>query len=225
MTTAPDPDSFAEQDKELRAMYAWMVALTVWPTLPIRMLGLGRFLPRVREARNTSDPTELDFMARRSFDGTVRLTVAKNPATSPKTLARLAKDRDRRVRAHAAAHPSTPSEALSSLTLDRDRLVRQRAAGHPKTPADALVGRATTTRFRLGPERHEVAMNSNSPPEALAILALDRNVRIRLEVAQNLSTPSDALDRLLADKDPRIRGAAAASLATQESVDDGAENQ
>ena len=166
--TSPMADLSAEPDGELRAIRAWMVVLTIWPTLPVRIIGLGRFLPRVREARTTSDPAELDFMARRSVDGTVRLNVARNPATSPNTLLRLAQDRDRRVRAHAAAHPSAPPEALPPLTLDRVRLVRQRAAANPNTPAHALVGLAATTRFRLGPERYEVAMNPSSPPEALA---------------------------------------------------------
>ena len=218
MPTPPIADLSAEPDGELRAIHAWMVVLTIWPTLPVRILGLGRFLPRVREARTTSDPAELDFMARRSVDGTVRLNVARNPATSPNTLLRLAQDRDRRVRAHAAAHPSAPPEALPPLTLDRDRLVRQRAAANPNTPAHALVGLAATTHFRLGPERYEVAMNPSSPPEALAVLALDSNVKIRLEAAKNLNTPSEALDDLCADNDSKVRRAAAATLAARDRI-------
>ena len=61
-------------------------------------------------------------------------------------------------------------------------------------------------------------MNANSPPEALAVLALDRNVKIRLEAAKNLNTPSEVVDDLIADSDSKVRRTAAASLAARERI-------
>ena len=57
-------------------------------------------------------------------------------------------------------------------------------------------------------EKIERAQNTSTSPEALALLAKDKDVHVRYNAANNTSTPAEALALLARDQDADTREAA-----------------
>ncbi|MFC9935452.1 hypothetical protein [Glutamicibacter sp. NPDC127525] len=145
----------------------------------------------------------------------VRASAAESPRLAPSLLSKLLRDDDRRVRSAAYRNPSTRPEDKVDVDVERQRAwresapsradlvemvastraeVRMQVAYDSRTPGDVL--------FMLGGERRSarvrraVAANPNTPANALASLADDRDVEVRQAVAFNSSTPVEVLVRL-----------------------------
>jgi len=67
-----------------------------------------------------------------------RITLARDPATPPEALERLAEVKYSRLRETVASHKSASSDLLDSLSQDEDMYVRLNVAGNPVAPADVL---------------------------------------------------------------------------------------
>ena len=69
-----------------------------------------------------------------SIGGGVRHGVAKNPNTSPETLALLANDEAYNVRSYVAYNPNTSSETLERLANDDYYGIHVAVTKNPNTP-------------------------------------------------------------------------------------------
>ncbi|MBI5165073.1 MAG: hypothetical protein HY985_14370 [Magnetospirillum sp.] len=65
--------------------------------------------------------------------------VAKNPATPPDVLVKLAEDQEKWVRNSVAQNLATPPDILAKLAEDREEEVRNSVAENPATPPDILA--------------------------------------------------------------------------------------
>lgn len=152
-----------------------------------------------------------------SLDSTtsVRVAAAKNPKLPPEALQRLEEDHDSQVSNLARRHPlsrynSTQqkeverSEAPSNSNKPRSVLeemaaatlatTRIRVAYEKRTPADILKFLSGDRRSKT--VRRAVAAHPNTPPEALRILASDKDLEVHQVVALNPCSPADLLAEL-----------------------------
>lgn len=67
----------------------------------------------------------------------IREAVASHPDCPPKTLRKLAQDRNVKVRGQVAAHPKCPPTQLEMLALDRFERVRKTVACNPNCPSQS----------------------------------------------------------------------------------------
>ena len=79
---------------------------------------------------------------------------------------------------------------------------KKELAENSNTPPEALIILAKDKNWNI---RYRVAQNSNTPPEALIILAKDEDLDVRLCVAENSNTPPEALMILAKDKERSVR--------------------
>lgn len=154
-------------------------------------------------------------------DASVRLAVAKNPATPSDALGRMAVDprSTREVLFAVAANPHTPPQVLHGYAFetlpvdDVDSLYEAfyLAIGNPSLPIDDFAVLAKDESVEI---RGAVARNPSCPEEILRTLSTDTGVAdgnplARIGCAANPSIPSDILGRLLHDDHNRVRRAAA----------------
>jgi hypothetical protein len=109
-----------------------------------------------------------------------------------------------------ARNPATPLDVMLRLAANRYVIVSELAASDPRIPAEETVRLAGGC---LG-SRFGVAMNPNTPPAVLAMLAGDKSVWIRCRAGKNPRTPLAAVRRLIAaDPEPNVRLAATSNPA------------
>lgn len=125
---------------------------------------------------------------------------AADPSTPPRVLAWLATRPMKALRMSAASNPSTPPEILAQMILDSNMFVRINAASNPCLPPIILDQlRPDSNDFTDPHTLTGFAMNPNTPPHVLAILADDEWIAIRQGVAMNPSTPPRVLIKLADD--------------------------
>lgn len=128
-------------------------------------------------------------------DWSEREAVARNPATPPDLLIRLAADPEHGVRTWVMSNPATPAEVVDAGTDNP----------HPHVRAWALYGANSAARLRRAAtgddadERACVARNPHLPPELMRRLATDPDRRVRFELALNAALPPDVRNVLRAD--------------------------
>lgn len=175
-----------------------------------------------REARSTSDPDRLDYLAGSATEG-VRLAALKNPLTTGAGLDRASMYRDNYertqeallrhqnveaeqlhrladseyggIRAAVAAHERTDTHTLRALARDEDASVRSRVAGNEHTPTAVLDELATD---RDSDVRQSVASNPRTSVEMLYRLSHSDGFT-KAQVAKNTSATPEILTRLAAD--------------------------
>lgn len=135
-----------------------------------------------------------------------REAAARNPATSPALLARLAGAAASFVREGVASNPRAPASSLTRLASDPDRNVRHAVARNPATSPMALACLASDTDY---PVRWAVACNPRAIPDLLEHLAKDESGVVRSAVAGNPRAPPGLLARLTKDGSGPARAAAA----------------
>ena len=154
-------------------------------------------------AQNKDIPADVIEKLSRDENVEVRQRIAKNEATPPETLTRLANDKD--VVHHVVMNPHTPPETLASLAdvsfLDRmlnrtDRELLKAVGKNPSTPVRALQKLAKNSDYyiRLG-----VAQNNAAPASLLLQLANDEEPSVRTSVAYNKSTDISIVRQLAND--------------------------
>jgi hypothetical protein len=111
------------------------------------------------------------------------------------------------------ARNSQSNEILTKLCEDKDEDVREYVALNPNTPAEALVILANQKDEYSG-IRRIVARNPNTPAEALSVLAKDKYAGIHLDVALNRNTPAETLAQLAEDPWIDVRGFVASNPST-----------
>ncbi len=162
---------------------------------------LGTRKPRKEDAHHVT-PEKMATLA----EGGVfaRRLAAKNRATPPEVLQRLAGDPSQPpvVRRFAAKNRATPPTALLSLAMTGDKAMRAAVLRNASTPSAALEQLATAPEVDF---RRRVAANRNTPPAALARLAQDADEEVRTKVAFNPSTDLATLTSLAQDKEQDVR--------------------
>ena len=188
--------------------------------------------------QRTAEDTSLSPMALRRLSGDsdprVRTAVAANPATSVRTVERLAlNDNTVAVRraairsgrcsrqalaavAAGTAEPivqddlteqqNSPTSALRRLAAARDHRTVMKAAEHPNCPHDLLEALATE---QAGLHRRGVAGNPTSPPHLIEQLAGDAALTVAAAALKNPSCPARVLDEMCRDGSPDRRPIAA----------------
>ena len=153
-------------------------------------------------ARNPNTSPETLAMLAKDIEWVVRASVAKNPNASPETLAMLAKDIEWGVRASVAENPNTSPDLLRILSKDEDGLVRISVAGNPNTSPETLAMLAKDLEWGV---RASVAKNPNTSPDLLRILAKeDDEDSVRTYVAGNPNTSPKTLAMLAEDDDAHV---------------------
>ncbi|MGW9550617.1 hypothetical protein ACWG8W_06130 [Citricoccus zhacaiensis] len=168
----------------------------------------------------------------RNKDCTIRLAVAQNPSTSPKTLTELTDDHETRVfvgvsaggndmerdkiESAALLNPNIPVEVLSRVAREAPTLgVFHRldaVAQNPNTPAAALthLWAAASSGYAFESSGLHVALleslagNPSNTPEQLAVKAVEHkdHRNIMGPLAENPSTPAGALRFIMASMPP-----------------------
>ncbi len=166
---------------------------------------LGTRKPKKEHAHHAA-PEKLTALA----EGGVfaRQLAAKNRATPPEVLARLAGDpmESAVVRRFAAKNPNTPASTLLTLAMTGDKALRAAVLRNPSTPPAALEQLATSPEVDF---RRRVAANRSTPSPALARLAQDSDEDVRVAVARNANTDLTSLRGLVSDKEYGVRRALA----------------
>lgn len=131
---------------------------------------------------------------------------ARDPATSAKELAKLAKSETLRVREAVARHPNTAARTLTELARDDCWTVVTVVVKNPNTPGEAMVHIEEHDWDR--PMQQHVATHRNALPATLVVLAGASDWRIRNRVLRNPSAPTEALEVLIAGEDQQLSEAA-----------------
>jgi hypothetical protein len=181
----------------------------------------------IHEAIAASEHTPVDLLDQLvDRHAGVRLALAANPNTEPRTLRALVGGSDPYVRAVAAQHPSLPSEVLRSLLADADAppwLLRA-AASNPSCPPDQRDETLTWLALVAGhggdatfDPRSCLAHPGTGPEGAAAwyeaeadhAWAVDSPLwRVRATRARRIRAP-EAAERFATDPDDRVRYAIA----------------
>lgn len=167
----------------------------------------------------------------RSWGATsVKVALAKSPATTDAILESLARDPEYRVREAVAGNEATPEAVLEVLASDHragdeepweSRQIRLALAKNPATPAAVLEALATDLNYEV---REAVASNKATPGAVLELLGRDAKTKswgaqqVRVAVARNPSAPSTLLEDLATDSEYLVREAVATNEATPLSV-------
>lgn len=146
-------------------------------------------------------------MDRRSFG----LTFANGPALTPSARAQLGIPDERRpdsqARARGARSPVLDREHALAFARDESFLVRCALAENPKVDASVLE--------QLMDDPHasaRAALAANPSFLQLALLATDTNSAVRRAVAARSDTPLDALEMLARDSQTVVRNQASETL-------------
>lgn len=137
-----------------------------------------------------------------------KIEIARDPSTSPETLAAFANDPSDRLRVIVAENPKTPPGALKQI-FERSKALSWdfwfALARNPSTPPEVLseIARANWVLIRAIVARHPAL-----PPEALSRLASDSDPINRSIVAHS-SKSIDIITRLAKDPDRFVRGSVA----------------
>lgn len=171
---------------------------------------------------------------------TLCLPLARDPATPPATLARLAQDEDHEVRAAVARNarcppkwrefarrttggrearealainPACPAAILALLAKDAEWSVRRAVARNPRTPGAPLAVLAWSDDPFV---RHAVGEHPHTPVATLRQLAGDDDLDARAAVARNPRTPVALLEELAANPEtlPELAGSLAGNPST-----------
>lgn len=168
-------------------------------------------------ANRTTDPKLLARLATdRSID--VRQLVARH-SRMPQVLERLARDPARTVRINVARNPASAANILERLSADKEHTVRLALARNPNLAQDMLqtLARDSHPKVRAIAIRRMLALDLDIGEEARASLTLNQAQPASSHVtmptiAQNTEhyaadpdTPLDELRRLAEDPNPRIR--------------------
>lgn len=121
----------------------------------------------------------------------VRLSVAKNPITTVKTLERLSCDPVARVRAGVAKNSKTPETCLTNLSGDPSAEVIRAVAHNPSTPGTVLDQLADISDDQV----HEaLCKNPSTSSSSLGKMAKIGGSDVRLALAWNHNTPPAVLE-------------------------------
>lgn len=142
---------------------------------------------------------------------TESLTLARDAASSPQLLERLAAQEDLQVLYAVASHPRSPAATLARLARRTEPSLRSAVAANPAAPLDLLELLATDGDARV---RRVVAANERTPPSTLFALARDADTDVRRLVTSHVNTPLSALEILAQDSDEKVRRYAAQRLGT-----------
>ncbi len=138
-----------------------------------------------------------------------RYRQAGHPATSPAMFNDLSFDKDAAIRKRVASNRKTPKNILKRLASDPDQSVKISLATNLSAADDVYL---ILARDSMQAVRSVVARFEYVPVAALEILALDKDVDIRLEVARNLNSTKVILIQLLRDSDNSVRAVAEQAL-------------
>lgn len=162
---------------------------------------LGTRKPKKEHAQHVSPERLASFAEGGVF---ARQLAAKNRATPPEVIARLAGDpvQPGVVRHCAAKNPHAPASVLITLAMTGDKALRAAVLRNPSTPPAALEQLATAPEVEF---RRRVAANRSTPAAALARLAADADRKVRSKVALNPAADLATLHVLASDKDEDVR--------------------
>ncbi len=181
------------------------------PRVPVSALRrlVGDEYPQVRAAVARADtaPERALETLASDVDVWVRRNVASNSSTAQEVLEALLGDRRWEVRAAAVANGGTSPEMAAVRVGDRAVGVRCEVASRP-VAADVLAVLAGDRNCRV---RQAVAWNAQTEPDALAVLAGDACREVRGAAAANNRTPPGALVVLAGDDDWWVRSCVAAN--------------
>jgi len=160
----------------------------------------------VNLAINSATPKDILDILAKNYHWGVRLEVARNSNTSPKTLAKLAKTAeldDVAVTQAVAENPNTPVEALICLTNYENETIK-------KIAEEAFVKRALNSEIyeANGPVEEKligIASDKHTSKEILRQLAGCDYSYVRDEVSLNPAAPGDVLIALGKDADFGVR--------------------
>ena len=187
-----------------------------------------KFLP---DASKLFKPDLIDFDAAKiqkltedagSSDWRRRYMAVSSWDAPPELLASLARDEHLRVREMVAKNPLTPKEVLKSMSVHDTEDVRDAAefglerrtkmqlvfARDPRASAGTLH-RIATEDDQIPRLKEAVALNRQSSPQTLKVLAADSDADVRTFVAMHPRTPVTTLDELSRDSNYHVRQAAA----------------
>jgi hypothetical protein len=132
-----------------------------------------------------------------------RAKAASNHLTPSSTLEKLAKDSDERVTYALQCNESAPKEFLNRIAIhSQDLQSLMRVASNSNTPPDALAVLAKNNSYQI---RGRVAINQNTTPAVLAELSKNQEWEVRLAVASNINTSQDILGLLKFDGHEIVR--------------------
>ena len=120
-----------------------------------------------------------------------RRTLAQDPNTSPRTLARLAKEWDPTLRILISKNPNTPTEVLESMMYDNQPWESgEGAAANPALPADVISKWSTSRKHWI---RRGIASNPSTPGDILKRYSRSKDTEIAMQVIRNPNTPIEVL--------------------------------
>jgi hypothetical protein len=138
-----------------------------------------------------------------------RYRQAGHPATTPAMFNDLSLDKDVDIRKRVASNRKTPKNILKRLAHDSDQAVKISLATNLSAADEVFL---ILARDSMQAVRSVVARFEYVPVAALEILAIDKNVDIRLEVARNLNANKVILIQLTHDVDNSVRAIAEQAL-------------
>lgn len=101
-----------------------------------------------------------------------------------------------------SADRKTPQEILTTLsTMENYQVVRKNVAINSNTPAEALINLSTNNEVSI---REAVVDNPNTPAEVLINLSKDKDGSVREGIALNLNAPADVLTYLSKDNNVNV---------------------
>jgi len=151
-------------------------------------------------ARNEATPPDVLERLARHKDYSVRMMVCYNRVATSGALAALAQDRTHEIRYCIAQHTNAPASLLTEMARDPSPNVRTAVAANASAPVAAFTTLSADSSKHV---RQAVAANSAAPDEILAKLIQDEDEITRYSVAQNPGTPLDL--RLKLARDPAVR--------------------
>ena len=167
--------------------------------------------PGVRQVAIRHPNTTLDTLVRvYATDWRARVAIARRDPPHPAFVDRLATDEHQSVR-RALAMTAASHPIAVRLAHDPDPEVREALAGTPSVSAEALAVLARDTEMAV---RLRVARHRGSAvAPVLPALAGDTHARVRASVAANKHTPASVLEQLAADPMKSVSAPAVKHLA------------
>lgn len=169
------------------------------------------------KSKNTN-PRVLDILSE-DKDDTVKEMVARNPNTSPSTVAKMVKANNRRgsvpVVTEILLRKDLTSDMLEDLSENEDIHVRGRVAGHPNTSAKVLE---KMSKDRVSSVRFQVGRNTKTPENVLLDFAVNGDDSERAGVASNEAITADMVKILAKDSFWLVKSALASNESTPEDI-------
>jgi len=155
-------------------------------------------------ARNEATPPDVLERLARHKDYSVRIMACYNRVATPGVLVALAQDHTHEIRYCVARHSNTPASLLTEMARDPSPSIRAAVAANASAPVAVFTTLSADSNKYV---RQAVAANSAAPVEILAKLIQDEDEITRYSVARNPRTPLDLRMKLARDPAVRIRKA------------------